>query len=136
MGLKRVSNRVCAKCGSDKTCISKQGWAYWYRHDGGFWCNKCQSKYVTNPKWQKISTSRRKGKRLKFLGKLVELGENPRTGICSDCEKQGHTNMHHFAEYDKTKPLKDTIELCVGCHTKRHWESGTYDARVARQRRL
>ena len=131
-----ILNRVCVKCGSNKTTLNKQGWAYWYKHEDGWYCNKCHCKHFTNRKWQKINTVRRKGKRLKFLGKLVELDHNPRTGFCSDCGEQGHTNMHHFDEYDRENPLKDTIELCVGCHSKRHWESGSFDARVARQRRF
>lgn len=53
------------------------------------------------------------------------LDEAPRLGVCTSCGGiKGidfqRTNLHHLA-YDDNDPLKDTVELCVGCHTKEHY---------------
>lgn len=67
-----------------------------------------------------------------FQGKQILLKENPRKGICSKCgNKKGdwyidykgrprqiqRIQMHH-EKYDKSDPLKHTIELCSSCHGK------------------
>lgn len=54
---------------------------------------------------------------LRFKNKRITLEQNPRTGVCSICRKQGKTDMHHL-QYDENDPLAHTIELCVPCHNK------------------
>jgi len=51
------------------------------------------------------------------------LGLNPRTGVCSECGRTNcKTDIHHI-QYHDYDPLRDTIELCVGCHNKTHPKS-------------
>ena len=50
-----------------------------------------------------------------FLGKYFPLPFLPRRGICSQCEYQGFTAVHHIM-YDSQDPAAYTIELCVKCH--------------------
>jgi RNase P subunit RPR2 len=62
---------------------------------------------------------------ISFKGQTIIL-EDPKRGVCNlcravipfDCKK---TLMHHESYHDND-PLKDTIELCVSCHKKRHSE--------------
>lgn len=62
--------------------------------------------------------------RIVFLGKQIQLLENPRKGICSECGKTvesgeiKYTNIHHENYYPE-EPLKDTRELCVRCHNNK-----------------
>lgn len=82
---------------------------------------KLMSKIYQNnkEKYHKMNTSR-----IVFLGKQIQLIENPRKGICSDCGKTvasgeiKYTNMHH-EQYNQDNPLKDTKELCVKCHNNK-----------------
>jgi len=60
-------------------------------------------------------------KRIRFRDKLLRIGHNPRIGICSRCEWEGITHMHHL-KYDENNPTAYTIELCPSCHTKTHHE--------------
>ena len=55
--------------------------------------------------------------KIRFKDKRVNVGKNPRIGICSKCKKKGLTHMHH-EKYDPNNPLKYTKELCPKCHTK------------------
>ena len=55
--------------------------------------------------------------RIWFKNKRINVGFNPRTGICSLCHKQGLTDIHHV-QYHELEPLKDTIELCDSCHNR------------------
>jgi len=71
------------------------------------------------------SVKKIQGRRITFKGKRFMLKENPRTGICSNCNKSVNngeikkTHMHH-EKYDENNPLAHTIELCAGCHSKTH----------------
>jgi len=56
---------------------------------------------------------------IRFKDKRIKLERNPRSGICSECNFKGLTNMHH-EKYDEFNPLAHTIELCVKCHTNKH----------------
>lgn len=58
-------------------------------------------------------------RRILFKNKRVAVDTNPRTGKCFNCGKIGLTNLHHTT-YHEEDPLKDTIELCVGCHRSLH----------------
>jgi len=69
--------------------------------------------YKKNPSVRNRYSSRR----LKFKGKSIMLKDNPRKGICFLCLRTDlQTQIHHYAEYDYTDPLKNTIELCASCH--------------------
>jgi len=77
---------------------------------------------ITHPKWNPITSPINNPRRLNYKGKQIYLKENPRTGICSSCGKgvgEGikKTSIHHI-QYHDDNPLKDTIELCSGCHRK------------------
>ena len=55
-------------------------------------------------------------KRLRFKGKRIRVGLNPREGVCEMCGKVGgKTDMRH-EYYDPVNPLANTIELCARCH--------------------
>jgi len=63
-------------------------------------------------------------RRISFKGKPVLLIENPRTGICTFCEKTEQEEgkqlaMHHIL-YDKEDPSAHTMELCQSCNMKLH----------------
>ena len=73
-----------------------------------------------NKQHHKITNRIFNPRRFTFKGRVITLKEEPRTGVCGLCRKQGQTNLHHFAEYHDDDPLRDTIELCVGCHIKQH----------------
>lgn len=72
-------------------------------------------------KWHPITNP----KRMWFKNKSISLKENPRTGVCSLCRYQGKTHMHH-TQYDKSDPLKHTIELCISCHGKESYRLGQF----------
>lgn len=63
--------------------------------------------------------------RIRFKNKQINIGSNPRTGICSKCGKSvkkgevGRTHMHHL-KYDKSNPKAHTVELCEVCHRLTH----------------
>jgi hypothetical protein len=120
---KTPSDRRCIKCGSDKTYSRiHNGYRnfHWRKHNGLWYCSKCDNKYFMNPITHKIHSP----KRIVFKGKRLQLKHNPRTGQCTDCHRRigegiKRTAMHHI-EYHEDDPLKDTVELCVGCHMHRH----------------
>jgi len=58
-------------------------------------------------------------KRIRYKGKQIFVGINPRSGTCSECNYKGITQMHHL-KYDDENPLAHTIELCNSCHHKQH----------------
>jgi len=58
-------------------------------------------------------------RRIYFKGKYITLDKNPRTGMCTNCGKVEHTNLHHI-NYHERDPLMDTVELCVSCHRRTH----------------
>ena len=69
-----------------------------------------------NAKWHPIYGPRR----IRFKGKRIQLKDNPRTGICKQCDRKGLTHIHH-TQYDEYNPMKYTIELCVSCHAYETW---------------
>jgi len=83
---------------------------------------QCRNRYKKSHT-EKIREQGRKDskKRILFKNKRIYLGFNPRTGICSNCGKEGITNLHH-KQYHEDDPLKDTLELCTSCHLKKHPE--------------
>lgn len=111
---KRVGLRRCLKCGSGKTLVNKDGIPYWNKFEDGWICNKCRCK-LYHPEYAV--------KALSFKDKTIHLKQNPRKGVCQRCGKQGVTDIHH-TQYHEDDPLKDTVELCVSCHTKESWRLG------------
>jgi len=55
-----------------------------------------------------------------YKGKTIILDFEPRIGICSKCGKNDERTALHHMSYDDEDPLKNTIEVCVGCHNKIH----------------
>ncbi len=61
---------------------------------------------------------------LKYRRLTVRLSENPRKGKCTNCPREGKTDMHHWTYAYPTKDVKanpelaldNTIELCFVCH--------------------
>ena len=53
----RQKERICLNCGSDKTYInkyiSKLSSPCWYKHEGGYLCQKCYCKLIENPRYYK-----------------------------------------------------------------------------------
>ena len=62
---------------------------------------------------------------INFLGTIIEIPEDARTGKCSLCGKSypedliRQPSIHHI-EYDPENPLANTVELCNSCHAKQH----------------
>jgi len=136
--------RFCYSCGcsKDDVNIRKAGDGHYYydwkpNHDeeGSVLCPKCYFHLIYYPKNVKRYTRQNKlthakfgPRRLNYKGNLIYLPECPRTGTCFDCGRSvsegeiKRTNLHHL-EYDDNNPLDNTVELCVGCHRKRHMDS-------------
>lgn len=126
------NKRVCSECGSDKTRwnqnkrIRRDGtvpppYPQWYDNGkGGWWCKRCHSRLVDDPKWNPSMSKIHNPRRLTYKGKVVRLEKPPRIGVCNwcravipfDCER---TQMHH-EQYDDDNPLAHTIEICPLCH--------------------
>jgi hypothetical protein len=110
--LERHEIRLCYNCGSDRTYFNKRTNSFmWYKHEDGFLCNKYNNNLIINPKHHPRRLGWTPGKR------QILLKDNPRTGVCSLCRKQGKTHLHHI-NYHENDPLKDTVELCISCHNK------------------
>jgi hypothetical protein len=116
-GGKAMSPRCCVECGSTETYISKTtGVQYWRKGR----CQKCHDKQA-------------RPKRLSFKEKRIYLSANPRKGVCTWCgKKKGESYITHYGktaivrtllhhkQYHPEDPLRDTVELCWGCHVKAH----------------
>ena len=111
-----ISNRICLKCGSNKTLLKAGRYERWYKTAGGFLCHYCYrlenedfKKYRNNEKYNK--------NKLAFKDRRILLSYNPRTDICSKCGKYNKkTQMHHAIGYYIIFPWYGTIELCPSCH--------------------
>jgi len=134
--------RQCYGCSSIETYIDRKGNAHWYGNGTtNLWlCEKCDNKYVKNPKWHPIThpktnpiTSKKwnpingpkfSARRIAFRDKGVYLSYNPRIGVCNlcravvgmDCQR---THIHH-ERYVTNDPSAFTIEVCPKCHRYRH----------------
>ena len=68
-----------------------------------------------------MATKIQNQKRIMFMNKRITLKENPRKGICLNCNRTVEsgdikfTVLHHTS-YDFNNPLANTVELCVMCH--------------------
>ena len=121
------TSRICSICNSSKTYITKQGYEDWRHWNGEFLCKNCAAKEYkkANPEKQKLNHLKHSPNRIKFQGKTIQLPNNPRKGICSNCKRTvssgeiKRTNLHH-TKYDPLNPTAHTIELCIRCHMKEH----------------
>ena len=112
-------NRTCVDCGLNKIYLEKGKYAHWRRKNDQWYCQKCFNRLFTPPerikrlntKWNPIRNARS----IRYKKRRVNVGFNPRTGVCSLCRKQGLTHIHHM-KYNDENPLKDTIEICPRCH--------------------
>lgn len=57
-----------------------------------------------------------------YKGKTLTFPFNVKNGLCSNCGREGYTQLHHIKYHDED-PLKDTVELCAHCHGKWHAEN-------------
>lgn len=115
--------RKCEACDTDTTVKNT-----WCKHDGHWLCGNCYTRYVRNPAFSKQYAMKNNPRRVRFGNKRVIIIKtidlkSPRKGTCQICGKVGRTNIHH-KQYHNEDPLKDTIELCVSCHTKESWKLG------------
>lgn len=106
--------QICIKCDSTVNKKPIEEYVDWQGHSVG--CSRRKAHFRYHPKGNP--------RRITFKGKRVFLTENPRTGECSHCHRKvgegiQKTQMHHI-KYHKDDPLKDTVELCSGCHSKAH----------------
>lgn len=130
--------RKCCKCGLEAYnekyleyfCKDKRS-SYGHKN----LCKKCQNRMVRtrwkpsrdrlNKKWNPINHPINDPKAIEFLGKRIYLKENPRTNICSKCDRKypeelkQQTCIHHEI-YDPENILAHTTELCKSCHMKLH----------------
>jgi len=123
---RKPKNHICYNCNSTTTYIAKDGYALWKQHDEKWYCNNCDNRLFSNPKY--------KERRIEFTptGKRILLRDTPRTGTCLmcratkgiDCKK---TTLHH-TKYDVTNPLAHTVELCASCHIWLHRNRVTLEA--------
>lgn len=84
-----------------------------------------QKEYYDKNKQEILANTRKKDPtRIRFKGRIIDVGFNPYIGVCNwcravvkfDCKK---TAMHHDDDrYDDLDPLRYTIELCPKCHRK------------------
>lgn len=136
--------RKCRKCG--KEAYTEEDLKHFHKKKiSPYGCeNLCNACVNTMMKGKYLATVKRLRKkhhdmRQKFLGKLLDLKENPRTNICSKCgrrypeELKTQTCLHHLA-YDPANPVSNTVELCPSCHVKLHWTMP--DCRYGRKKRL
>lgn len=135
-GQRLYPNRKCDNCGSTKTFVDKRGIEHWrhIRDEFGksirLLCCNCYSRLYSNKKECRRIWSEQ---RIVFKGKERHLDRNPRIGVCNLCRAvRGEincqtdrlcikTHMHHEA-YHEDDILRETIECCQSCHTKRHHE--------------
>ncbi len=117
------NKRICLNCGSNKTYIArtKNGTPYpnWYKYENGYICLRCRSRLIGNPKLNPIHNPKFNARSINFKGRIINVGFDVRTSVCSLCRKQGKTHIHHM-KYHNEDPLRDTIELCARCHAKEH----------------
>src|ERR1043165_8851020 len=90
----RNRNHICAACDSKETYLRRhkdgyrQMWAY---HDGYWMCRKCYRKYVYGPAYNPIYNAIYHLKSIMYKDKRINVGIEPRKGICSWCGFEGIT---------------------------------------------
>jgi hypothetical protein len=112
----------CTNCGSETTRMNGQGYPDWRIINNGYWCKNCWQR-TYNHIYNRTKRNKESYKKtMHFKDKRIRnLRDIPRIGQCQRCGKKigegiKRTNLHHILYHDDD-PLKDTIELCVRCHT-------------------
>lgn len=123
-------------CGKKEVYNGTKWKEHWYNHKTGKICYNHYMNIYSQPKvtakgyWKTYNKKRRswktrhdKDNHLLFLGKIVYLSFNPRTGYCSYCSNNIldktaiRTNIHHLF-YVPIMVWACTVELCPSCHIK------------------
>jgi hypothetical protein len=104
---------------NNQTHIKQLNAAYYQENKESIRCN--HTAYYQKNRDKILQQDKRK---VVFKGKQIMMDFNPRKGICRKCGKKvdieiKNTNLHH-KKYHEEDILRDTIELCVNCHNKRH----------------
>lgn len=136
--------KICYSCGSTKTSKNSRGSNNWFLNlpTELVLCYNCYCRYFKDltrrkgkftwgnygydlTKQERIISHRKRWNpiynklSIMFKGRNIYLGWNPRSGICSKCNKRKQTNMHHL-EYYIIFPWFATVELCLTCHGRSH----------------
>ena len=116
--------RRCYSCDDIKTYRAKTGYEQWYSNGivDEWICRNCFDRIF---RIRHRITYKRKNSFVR-----VDVRANPRIGVCNLCRAvvpfdSKRTDLHHL-KYNDDSPLKDTIELCIGCHLKEGWRDGVY----------
>ena len=132
MSIQLILLRKCRECGleahttEDLELFPKNKLAcYGHRNI----CKKCFNSQLRDPlKYRPARdkySKKRNPRRIGFLGKRIQLKDNPRTNICTKCgrgypgELKTQTVIHH-EKYETKNILAHTIELCMSCHNRLH----------------
>jgi len=101
------NGRKCHACDSSSTKLNSVS------HGPQWYTNKPTDLVLCNNCMHNIMITRTC---IRYKGRKVYLGYNPRKGICVNCGKGGvKTHMHH-KYYDDIDPIAGTVELCMNCH--------------------
>ena len=118
--------KVCPMCGNefithrkDKVCCSRICTNRYNYHSYKEKRKEYMRKY-RKTEGRKKSDKKYRDRTIKFKGKSIDVGFNPRTGICSLHDIINHpkpykTQIHHY-KYDEDNRLAYTFELCINCH--------------------
>lgn len=118
---------VCYSCGSDSSNTNSKGVANWYLNlpTRFVLCYRCYASLIRDANRPSGYQRHCWERQLNFKGKRLLFASRLRTGICSQCNFVGRTDLHH-TEYDESNPLAHTVELCRSCHLKESWRLGQY----------
>ena len=121
-------------CHVEETYNGEKWKEKWAHYQGNIICESHYTKLIRLPRRQKIPNYNKKWnikahkihgpKRIRFLGKRVELTFNPRTGYCSLCSNNVHdgsckkTDRHHYF-YVPIMMWACTEERCSSCHHRK-----------------
>ena len=129
--------RSCYACGTTKS-LDTYGWKQWTTNKPTnlFLCKKCNDHLIVIPNRDK-EVKRKENAiynkfKIRFLGKRIFLGWDPRKGQCEECMRKvgapyitsrgKHarlkvTQMHHYF-YIPCMPWACMVERCTPCHNK------------------
>lgn len=107
--------RACYCCGSTKTYSQNndkyETWMLNHDADNNVLCRRCYMRYIF-----RSGIDARKGKRIRFKGKLIHLKWLERTGSCSNCHKKPKVTAMHHEHYIRILPWFSIVEYCHRCH--------------------
>ena len=108
------------KCSECKGTETKEKW-YFKNLPYATLCKKC---------YDRIRHANEYKYRITYKDRRIMLPVVARTGKCSNCGKNGFTEVHHD-KYDDLNPAAHIRELCRSCHRRVTWEMGQYDHKMA-----